>query len=219
LCNRSCDSSSDRQRSAQARRRGRVVVRAIVLASALIPLSATTASAQWFIAPFLGVKFAAETSFTDPDQGASNSRLTIGAAAGYIGSGILGVEGEVAYYPRFFERSSGTLVNRRNVTTMMGNVIVTVPRDWTGYALRPYASGGAGYMHIGIDTALDVFNVDADRLAFNVGGGAVGGLTATTAVRFDLRFFKSPDRDDEANVGIGPTSLSFWRATVGITIR
>ena len=177
------------------------------------------AAADWFITPFLGVKFAADTSFVDPDQGASNSRLTVGATAGFMGTGILGAEGEVAYYPRFFERSSGTLVNRSNVATIMGNVIVTVPRDWTGYALRPYATGGAGYMHIGIDSALDIFNVDANRLAFNVGGGAVGGLTATTDVRFDLRFFKSASRED-ANVGIGgATSLSFWRATVGVTIR
>ena len=181
--------------------------------------TAPSASADWFVTPFLGVKFAADTSFVDPDQAASNSRITIGATAGWIGSGIFGVEGDVAYYPRFFERSSGTLVDRSDVATIMGNVLVTVPRDWTGYALRPYASGGAGYMHIGIDSALDIFNVDANRFAFNAGGGAVGLLTARTDIRFDLRFFKSVSREDAANVGIGPTSLRFWRATVGITIR
>lgn len=181
--------------------------------------TAAPAAADWFVTPFLGVKFAADTTFVDVDQGASNSRLTIGASAGFIGTGIFGVEGDVAYYPRFFERSAGTLVDRSNVATVMGNVIVTVPRDWTGYALRPYATGGAGYMHIGIDSALDLFNVDADRLAFNVGGGAVGLLTARTDVRFDLRFFKSTNREDEENASLGPTGLSFWRATVGITIR
>ena len=195
------------------------MIRALAGALALSALTPAPAAADWFVTPFLGVKFAADTSFIDPDRAASNSRVTIGATAGWMGSGIFGVEGDVAYYPRFFERSSGTLVDRSNVATMMGNVIITVPRDWTGYALRPYGTAGAGYMHIGIDSALDVFNIDADRFAFNVGGGAVGGLTARTDVRFDVRFFKSTSREDAANVGIGPTSLRFWRATVGITIR
>lgn len=195
------------------------MIRAFAATIALSALLPAPAAADWFVTPFLGVKFAADTSFVDPDQGASNSRVTIGATAGWIGTGILGVEGDIAYYPRFFERSSGTLVDRSNVATIMGNVIVTVPRDWTGYALRPYASGGAGYMHIGIDSALDVFNVDANRFAFNAGGGAVGLLTARTDIRFDVRFFKSASREDAANIGLGPTSLRFWRATVGITIR
>ena len=195
------------------------MIRAFAAAMTLSALTPAPAVADWFVTPFLGVKFAADTSFVDPDQGASNSRLTLGATAGWMGEGIFGVEGDVAYYPRFFERSSGTLVDRSNVATLMGNVIVAVPRDWTGYALRPYGSGGAGYMHIGIDSALDVFNVDADRFAFNVGGGAVGLLTARTDIRFDVRFFKSVSRDEDANIGLGPPSLRFWRATVGITIR
>jgi hypothetical protein len=181
--------------------------------------TAAPASADWLVTPFLGVKFAVDTNFVDPDQGAGNSRVIVGAAGGYIGTGILGIEADVAYYPRFFERSSGSLVTSSNVFTVMGNVIVTVPRDWTGYALRPYVTGGAGYMHIAIASAANVFTFDADRFAFNVGGGAVGGLTARTDVRFDVRFFKSATSEEEAVVGFGPTSLRFWRATVGITIR
>jgi hypothetical protein len=195
------------------------VIRGAGTALLLLAFTAGPASADWLVTPFLGVKFAVDTNFVDLDQGAGNSRVIIGAAAGYIGSGILGIEADFAYYPRFFERSSGSLVDRSNVVTFMGNVIVTVPRDWTGYALRPYVTGGAGYMHIGIDSAADVFTFDANRFAFNAGGGAVGGLTARTDVRFDLRFFKSATSEEDATIGFGPTSLRFWRATVGITIR
>ena len=181
--------------------------------------TATEARADWFVAPFLGVKFAGDTSFVNLDQGAGNSRFVFGATAGFVGPGILGIEADLGYYPRFFERSSGNLVARSSVLTLMGNVLVTVPRDWTGYALRPFVSGGAGYMHVGIDYLADVFRVDSNRLAVNVGGGAVGGLTARTDVRFDLRYFKTADQEDELTVGFGPASLSFWRASVGLTIR
>jgi hypothetical protein len=180
---------------------------------------AADARADWFVAPFLGVKFAGDTNFVNLDQGASNSRFVFGATAGFVGSGVLGIETDFCYYPRFFERSSGSLVARSSVLTLMGNLLVTVPRDWTGYALRPYVSGGAGYMHVGLNYVADVFRVDSDRIAINVGGGAVGGLTARTDVRFDLRYFKTADEEAEQNVGFGPPSLSFWRAAVGVTIR
>lgn len=181
--------------------------------------TATEVRADWFVTPFLGVKFAGDTSFVNLDQGASNSRFVLGATAGFVGPGIVGIETDFGYYPRFFERSSGILVARSSVLTLMGNVLVTVPRDWTGYALRPFVSGGAGYMHVRIDYVADVFRVDSNRLAINVGGGAVGGLTAHTDVRFDVRYFKTADEEDELTVGFGPASLSFWRAAVGVTIR
>jgi hypothetical protein len=103
----------------------------------------------------------------------------------------------------------------------MGNVVATVPQGWAGYALRPFVSGGAGYMHIGIDYVADVFpRVDSDRFAINVGGGAVGGLTARTSVRFDVRYFKSVNTEEAStSSSIGPASLHFWRASVGLSFR
>jgi outer membrane protein with beta-barrel domain len=181
--------------------------------------TAGQAAADWFVAPFIGVKFAGDTSLFD-DQGANNNKITYGSAAGYIGSGILGVEVDFGYSPRFFERSSGAVVARSHVLTLMGNLLVTVPQGWAGYALRPYVSGGAGYMQIGIDYVGDVFEpTDSDRFAINVGGGAVGGLTARTSVRFDVRYFKSVYSGEQETASFGPTSLHFWRASVGLSIR
>ena len=191
----------------------------VALACLCLLASASESRADWFVAPFLGVKFAGDTNFVNLDQGASNSRFVFGTTAGFVGSGLLGIETDFCYYPRFFERSSGNLVARSSVLTLMGNLIVTVPRDWTGYALRPYVSGGAGYMRISVDDVADVLSFNSNRLALNVGGGAVGGLTARTDVRFDLRYFKSANEEEEQTVGFGSPSLSFWRASVGITLR
>jgi hypothetical protein len=181
--------------------------------------AARTASAEWFITPFIGVKFAGDTNFIDLEQGASNTKLTLGAAAGFVGDGLLGVEGELGYSPRFFERSSGSLVARSNVLTLMGNVIITAPRALTGYSLRPFVSGGGGLIHVGIHDVADVLSVDTNLFGINVGGGAVGVLTTRTSVRFDLRYFKSVSAEEEASPGIGPTRISFWRASVGLAIR
>lgn len=194
-------------------------VAAAVAACLVCLVQAAPARAEWFVTPFLGVKFAGATNFVDLEQGARNAKVVFGGMAGFVGESILGVEADVAYYPRFFERSSGSLVARSNVLTLMGNLIVTAPRNWTGYSLRPFVSGGGGLMHVGIDDVANIFGVDTNLFAINVGGGAVGGLTARTSVRFDVRYFKSLTIEDVRSVGFGPTRISFWRLAVGLTVR
>ena len=57
------------------------------------------------------------------------------------------------------------------------------------------------------------------RWAFNVGAGAIGFLTPRTGVRFELRHFRTFDREpSEVSADVAP-KLSFWRATVGVVIR
>lgn len=196
-----------------------VSVRVLTIAVALSMASPASASAEWFVTPFIGFKFAGDTNFVDLEQGASNTKLTIGASAGFVGPGILGVEADLGYSPRFFERSSGSLVASSQVLTLMGNLVVTAPRTLTGYSLRPFVSGGGGLMHVGIDDVAGIIPVDSNVFAIDVGGGAVGDLTNRTSVRFDLRYFRSVSQAEEDNVGFGNTRLSFWRAAVGLTIR
>lgn len=178
----------------------------------------TPARADFFVTPFAGVKFAGNASIVELDFGASNTKFTIGGIAGVLGNGIFGVEADAAYVPRFFERSSGTLVTRSHVFTLMGNVIVAVPRTITGYSLRPFVSGGAGLMNVNIDDVLDVLPVNSNLFGINVGGGAVGPLTNLVDVRLELRWFKSLTSGNETPLLPG-TALSFWRAAVGLTIR
>jgi hypothetical protein len=192
-----------------------------VAAMALLAVvgSAVPARAEWFITPFLGVKFAGSTNFPDLEQGAGNTKLTLGAAAGVVGEGLFGVETELGYSPRFFERSNGSLIARSNVLTLMGNVIITAPRALTGYSLRPFVSGGGGLIHVGIQDVADILSVSENLFGVNAGGGAVGVLTPRTSMRFDLRFFKSVTKGDAENVVVAGPGISFWRASVGLAIR
>jgi len=189
------------------------------LAVLVLLASVTSASAEWFITPFLGVKFAGDTNFPDLEQGAGSTKLTLGAAAGIVGEGLFGVETELGYSPRFFERSNGSLIARSNVLTLMGNVIITAPRSLTGYSLRPFVSGGGGLIHVGIQDVADILSVSENLFGINVGGGAVGVLTPRTSVRFDLRYFKSVSNGDAENVVVAGPGISFWRASVGLAIR
>ena len=120
--------------------------------------------------------------------------------------------------PRFFERSAGTIVLRSHVFTAMGNVMVAVPRSVTGYSLRPFVSGGAGLMHVGISDVLEIVAVDTNLFGLNVGGGAVGPLSNVLDVRFDLRWFKSVTSGGERPLRPG-APLAFWRFAVGLSIR
>jgi opacity protein-like surface antigen len=187
------------------------------LALALVLATPAAASADWFITPFIGLKFAGDTNLVDLESGASNTKLTLGAIVGWIDPGLLGFEADVGYSPRFFERSSGALVARSHVITVMGNFVLAVPQEITGDSLRPFVSGGAGWMRIGIDDVAGLLPVKSNLFGINVGGGATGRLTDVSSVRFELRYFKSITNDEEA-VREG-TSLSFWRAGVGLTLR
>jgi opacity protein-like surface antigen len=188
-----------------------------ILALAFVLASPAAASADWFLTPFVGLKFAGDTNLVDLESGASNTKFTLGGIVGWIDARVLGFEADVGYSPRFFERSSGILVARSHVITVMGNVVASVPQEVTGDSLRPFISGGAGLMRIGIDDVAGLLPVNSNLFGINVGGGATGRLTAVSSLRFELRYFKSITTDDEA-VREG-TSLSFWRAGVGLTLR
>ena len=180
-------------------------------------MSPGSAAADWFITPLIGLKFAGDTTLADLDSGASNTKLTLGAITGWVDAGVLGFEADFGYSPRFFERSSGTLVASSHVITIMGNVVLLVPQEITGDSLRPFISGGAGYMRIGIDDVAGLLPVNSNLFGFNIGGGATGRLTAISSLRFELRYFQSlTDAEEAVREG---TSLSFWRAGVGLTLR
>lgn len=168
--------------------------------------------------PFAAIKFAGDATIFDPDLGAGNAKFTLGGMAGVLTDGLFGVEADLAYVPRFFEQSAGTLVTRSHVYTIMGNVIVAVPRTVTGYSLRPFVSGGAGLMHASINDIVSVTTTNTNMFGINVGGGAVGPISRLTDVRFELRWFKSVTSGGELPLRPGP-ALAFWRVAVGLSIR
>lgn len=185
----------------------------------LIIIVPVEARADWLIIPFFGGTFSGGTTLIDPEQGARSKQLIFGGSGAWLTSGLFGVEGDFGYAPRYFERDNlaGTVV-RSQLSTLVGNVILTVPLAVTRESLRPYLVGGLGLMHAGIEDSVGPL-VDQNLLALDIGGGAIGFVSTRTGVRFDVRHVRSVRGDSESLTGVNRARLSFWRATIGVVVR
>jgi len=179
----------------------------------------SAAAAEWHFTPTVGWTFAADTNLSDPDGGTSKVHWNFGGSVALLGAGILGVEGTVVWTPGFFAGNE-ILVDKSHAVTVMGNVVLTTPRKWTEYNLRPVLSGGFGYL--GVSRTEDVFPDKWNTPAFNIGGGAIGFFSKRTGVRFDLRYYNSIHKGEEgcpdARIGTG-CHVRYMTASVGVVIR
>lgn len=192
----------------------------IVLFSLFVCASSQTASADFLFTPFLGTTFAGDTTLLDLDVGAASSKhWTFGGSAAWLSDQILGVEADFAMTPGFFQNSSnGTgLVVSSRVTTLTGNVLAAFPLSVTRESLRPYLTGGVGLIRA-ISEDLIGLNERGNWVGLQFGAGAIGFINDRTGVRFDLRNSRSLSRDTTL-LGERKSKLSFWRATVGVTVR
>src|SRR5258707_13779666 len=85
----------------------------------------------------------------DVDQ----SHASYGAGVAFLGN-TFGFEAEATYTPHFF---GDTPAGTNNVTTLMGNLVLTPP---LGTSARIYASGGGGLMKFPVPAFHQVFGVD-----------------------------------------------------------
>jgi hypothetical protein len=199
-----------------------LTARAATIATLLLVVlcgSPRDARADTLFMPFIGSTFARETVFNigaTPDE--SSKHVIFGGSASWLSTGILGVEGEFAYSPSFFkvENPESNILGSK-LLTLSGSVIAAVPLSVTEYSLRPYAVGGVGLIHSDIRYLLPP-NDNDNSMGFNVGGGAIGFLTRRTGVRFELRHFRTFEREPSDFGDVGPR-VSFWRFTVGAVIR
>jgi len=111
-------------------------------------------------------------------------------------------------------------VTRSAVTTAIGSVVVSVPRRWVGWSLRPYGAAGAGLIRV---TSRDVFNVlpvEENLMGLRFGGGAIGFLSDTVGVRLDLSHYRSMGgQGEDGRTAFGRPRLTFWRGSTGIVLR
>jgi len=184
-----------------------IVVLATVVAALSIPSisAAQTPSTGWFASPFISGAFGGDTTANAPFYGAS---------AGWMGS-RLGLEGEVANAPDFFE-PTGFLTERR-VMTVMGNAFY---RIWTGGGAQAYAAGGAGLVRPHLAEAGELAVIQVNKFGFNVGGGLIGHFSDHTGVRGDVRYVRTTGTSDaDANpFGLDLTRFEFWRASAGLVV-
>lgn len=179
-------------------------------------------AAEWHFTPTVGWTFAADTNLSDPDFGTSKIHWNFGGSVALLGAGILGVEGTVVWTPGFFAGDEVLLVRKSHALAMMGNVVLTTPRKWTEYNLRPVLSGGFGFL--GVSRTENLFPDSWNTPAFNIGGGAIGFFSKRTGVRFDLRYYNSIHRGEDGCPPIGARlppgcHVRYMTASVGVVIR
>jgi hypothetical protein len=182
----------------------------------------TAANAEWQFTPTIGWTFAADTNLSDPDFGTAKVHWNFGGSVALLGSGILGVEGTVVWTPGFFAGDEPIIVGKSHAITMMGNLVLTTPRKWTEYNLRPILSGGFGFLGVSRTEQKSVFTDSWNTPAFNIGGGAIGFFSKRTGVRFDLRYYNSIHKGDEGcPVASFPPGchVRYMTASVGVVIR
>lgn len=194
---------------------GRVLLFSVLLSCA----SSANAGADVLFTPFLGSSFAGSTTLLDLDVGAASARhWTFGGSAAWLSDHILGVEADFATTPGFFQNSNGAgLVVSSRVTTLTGNVLAAFPLSVTRESLRPYLTGGVGLMRATAEDLIGL-NEGGNWVGLQFGAGAIGFISERTGVRFDLRNSRSLSRDSTL-LGERKSQLSFWRATVGVTVR
>ncbi len=184
----------------------------------LLAPHAALAQTDLLIVPFVGGKFAGRTTIAIAEPTASNKKITFGVSTMILTASVLGVEGDVEQTPQFFGQGIRRTVTSSVVTTLTGNVVITVPKVITQESLRPYLVSGVGLMHAQVSTTAGILDTKSNLLGLDIGGGVVGLVSPRAGARFELRHFKNLTNDSGA-VTIGGTRLSFWRVTAGLALR
>ena len=192
-----------------------------VLAACVVLVAAFPrgAEAEWHFTPMIGSMFFGKTSLLDHDHTAEKAHRNFGGSVALLGDGIVGVEGLVALTPGFLTADPIRIVKRSWMVAVAGNVVLTTPKRWTEYTLRPFVSGGFGVNYVSETEVAAVFAVHNNIPSFDIGGGAIGFLTQRTGLRFDLRFHSSLARSYEGLVAVGPVHLRYMTASVGVVLR
>lgn len=182
------------------------------------------AAADWHLVPFVGFTFQGETTLVDHEQAVGKSDWSFGAAAIVLGAGPIGVEGLLVYTPGFFQQDNPPAdrpdVISSHTLALMGNVVLSTPRRWNEYGLRPYLSGGIGLLRAASDDQFAVTPIRSNQVGYNIGGGAMGFLTDRAGLRFDLRYFSNlKPSDSEEGIALGRVQLHYWNASVGVVFR
>lgn len=183
------------------------------------------ADAEWHFTPMVGLTAFGNTSIVDTEEGTRRRHRQFGGSISWLSDGLFGLEGLVAWTPGLFESNDVSfptdlaLVSGSRSIVGMGNLVVTLPRRWTEYGLRPFVSGGFGVMHIAKTEETPIFSVDFNLPAFNIGVGAIGFFSQRTGARFDLRYHSTLGRPDKGPVAIGPVHLRYVTASIGLVLR
>ena len=165
---------------------------------------------------FFGAAVSPKHGFVDLEQTSGDSKLVLGAAAGWHRRAI-GVELELSVLPGFFD-GPGDLIIEGHVTTVVGKVTWQLPKPHESSRLRAYVAGGGGIVPIRLEDALDAFSSRTSLAAGNAGGGVLVRLRPRLDINADVRYFKTQFGDVD-RAGFSEQFVSFTRLTAGVVLR
>jgi len=182
----------------------------------LLMMAPAEARADWTVRPFFGAAVSPRHGFVDLEQTAGDTKLVVGAAAGWH-PGAIGIEFEVSALPGFF-KGPHDLIDSGSVTTLMGNVTWQLPKPSQSSRLRIYVAGGAGIVRVHLDDALGAFSSGSTLAGGNAGGGVLVRLRPRLDLQGDVRYFKTRYGDVD-RAGFSERFVSFTRLTGGVVLR
>ncbi len=201
--------------------RPRRALSALLLVLALAP--ASPAAAEWHLVPLVGLTFHANTNAASVEPVPIPKHVNIGGAVTLLGKGIFGVEGMTVFTSGFLgvDPATPSPIQSSRVFGLAGNAVLTTPKHLTEYSLRPYVSGGIGFMRLDIATVPggEALSIHENFPALNIGGGAVGFFTEHTGVRFDFRYYKRIGQTTPGPSVLDHPEVSFMTLSVGVVIR
>jgi len=167
----------------------RIWVRIVATLAVSIFLSPSSADAQGYVAPSLGVVFGNPSA-----QGRADFIADLGWLSHFE---PIGFELDVMYAPSFFGNEGP--YGQNSVTTGMANVILAAGgvgggrygvRRGGGVIFRPYVSGGAGVMHEVVTTVVVANKISNNDLGVNLGAGVMAFTSRSVGVRGEARYFR-----------------------------
>lgn len=183
--------------------------RLAVCATALVTLAAVPARAQGFITPYIGYNYGGDSDHCVSLRNCEDRQVNWGVAIGKTG-GVMGFEEDFAYAKNFFGKTEGA---DNAVITVMSNLMIVIPAG----PIQPYGLIGLGLIrsHAKLDTS--VFNVTKNALGYDIGAGINIFPVRSFGIRGDIRHMKTLS---DLTLGIfNDDKLSFWRASLGLTLR
>jgi opacity protein-like surface antigen len=186
-----------------------------------IVLSPQLARADGFVTPFIGPNFSGSTNTTLATATEDNSKLAYGVSLGWMSAGVIGLEADLGYAPKFF--APGVAIGQTNVLTLTGNLIVGIPIGGQhGGGVRPYVVGGVGLLRTNAQRSIATIVPDRNSFGFDLGGGINGYFSDHIGIRGDARYFRDftvSDSNNAIGIILGRGKLDFWRGTVGVVFR
>jgi hypothetical protein len=189
------------------------LARAALSAALVLALTPGAAHADFLVAPYL-----AWTRNPDTERWVVGGGATAEITRGWLVAG-----GDVGYASGFFDPPDDALdlIASSHVLTVTGHAGVTRPAGDVSLRVRPYVTGGFGWMRQQARDREGLAAVTRSDPALHIGGGADLMITDYLGVRADLRHFRSLRDPYETPDPIVADleRVKFWRVSVGAVLR